>query len=361
MNYLKNIILTCMLLIGLGTISSAQDIHFSQFYQSPLNLNPALTGVMDCNIRLTANYRNQWAAILRSDAYSTYSFSYDQKFTAFRRDYFGVGATFWGDQAGAVDFGTIQARLSGSFSKHLGGGRNAAHYLTFGLDGGLSQRSIDYTQARYGNQNINGVYDPDLPSYENQENNSFLFGDISAGILWFSSFDENRSIYLGGAYHHINKPNQSFEDDNNVTLYPRYTIHAGGELPLSRTSRASLVPGVVTFFQGPSWQLNGGTNVRFRLSDSRYSKQAFQIGAWIRLANMYVWNADDIEANDYTVGADALILSTRFQYNNFDFGFSYDINVSRLRKAANGNGSFEFSAIYVICGPERRGVYCPNF
>lgn len=359
MNNFKNYILTVMILIGLGSFAGAQDIHFSQFYQSPLNLNPALTGVMDCNIRLAANYRNQWAAVLRNNAYSTYSFSYDQKFTAFQRDYFGVGATFWGDRAGEVNFGTVQARLSGSFSKHLGGGRDAAHYLTFGLDGGLSQRSIDYTKARYGNQNINGVYDPSIISGEVEDNNSFLFGDLSAGILWFSSFDENQSVYFGAAYHHINKPKQSFRDEDDVTLYPRYTLHAGGEIPF-RGTRMSLVPGIVSFFQGPSWQVNGGTNLRFQLSQSRYSNQAFQIGAWIRLAHAYAYTeVQDVE--DYTIHTDAMILSTRFQYNNFDFGFSYDINVSRLKKAANGNGSFEFSAIYVICGPERRGVYCPNF
>jgi type IX secretion system PorP/SprF family membrane protein len=347
-----------MVLVGLSSYSSAQDIHFSQFYQSPLNLNPALTGVMDCNIRLVGNYRNQWAAILKNNAYSTYSFSYDQKFTAFRKDYFGVGATFWGDRAGEVDFGTLQARLSGSFSKHLGGGRDAAHYLTVGVDGGLSQRSIDFLKARYGNQNVNGEYNSSIPSGEEFDNNSFLFGDLSFGVLWFSTFDERTSVYVGGAYHHINKPNQSFQDDVEVTLYPKYTIHAGGEIPF-RGSRMSLVPGIVTFFQGPSFQVNGGTNLRFQLSGSRYQRQAFQIGLWARFVNMYQWNEENID--DYTVGADAIIVSSRFQYNNFDFGFSYDINVSELRQGANGNGSFEFSVIYLICGPERRGVYCPNF
>jgi len=56
----------------------AQDIHFSQFYMSPLNLNPALTGVMNSQVRVVGNYRNQWASVLKSNAFSTYSASYDQ-------------------------------------------------------------------------------------------------------------------------------------------------------------------------------------------------------------------------------------------------------------------------------------------
>ena len=58
---------------------------------------------------------------------------------------------------------------------------------------------------------------------------------------------------------------------------------------------------------------------------------------------------------------DALIVSTRFDFNQFGLGFSYDINTSSLKDATNGNGSFEFSLIYNICGPEDRGVYCPKF
>ena len=85
----------------LGAMSlNAQDIHFSQFYLSPLNLNPAMTGVMNCNVRLVANYRNQWASVLKSNAFNTYSVSYDQRVPVGRYDYFGIGGSFWGDKAG---------------------------------------------------------------------------------------------------------------------------------------------------------------------------------------------------------------------------------------------------------------------
>ncbi|MEO1714317.1 MAG: hypothetical protein AAFU60_13380, partial [Bacteroidota bacterium] len=58
---------------------------------------------------------------------------------------------------------------------------------------------------------------------------------------------------------------------------------------------------------------------------------------------------------------DAMILSTRFDYDSFSLGFSYDINVSELVPASNNNGAFEFALVYKICGPTRRGVYCPRF
>jgi type IX secretion system PorP/SprF family membrane protein len=325
----------------------AQDIHFSQFYQSPLNLNPAMTGVMNCNHRIVANYRNQWASILKSNAYNTYSASYDQKVPVGRYDYFGLGGTLWGDKAGASEFATLQARLSGSYAKKMGGYRKKAHYLVLGADMGVSQRSINSINLQWPSQNENGQFNPNLPP-EIINDPNFWFVDLSAGALWFSVFDQNNNFYFGGAFSHLNRANQSF-DKANIPLYSKFTFHAGGEFLTGQ--RFGLVPGVVTFFQGPSWQVNFGNSFKFLLGSSRRYNQAFQIGAWARLAN---------RLSDGKL-MDAFILSTRFDYEQFTIGFSYDINTSSLYTASNGNGSFEFSLVYKICGPERRGVYCPNF
>ena len=92
--------LVLSLLIFSSFCLSSQDIHFTQFYMSPLNLNPAMTGVMNCKTRMIANYRNQWAAVLAANAYNTYSVSYDQKIPVGREDYFGIGGAFLGGVAG---------------------------------------------------------------------------------------------------------------------------------------------------------------------------------------------------------------------------------------------------------------------
>ncbi|MCB0641172.1 MAG: PorP/SprF family type IX secretion system membrane protein, partial [Phaeodactylibacter sp.] len=151
MKKIKLLLTSC--LVAISAISlSAQDIHFSQFYLSPLNLNPAMTGVMNCNIRLAANYRNQWASVLKSFAYNTYSFSYDQRIPVGRYDYFGIGGTFWGDKAGEAEFATQTGKLSLSYSKRMGGDRKSAHYLVFGAEGGVAQRRLDFLKPRWGTQ-----------------------------------------------------------------------------------------------------------------------------------------------------------------------------------------------------------------
>jgi len=340
-----------MLLVAFGFSAQAQDIHFSQFYLSPLNLNPALTGVMNCNGRISGNYRNQWASILRNNAFSTFSVSYDQKIPVGRSDYFGAGITLWRDQAGSLGFGTMQARLSGSYSKKMGGYRKKAHYFVVGAEGGYSQRSVDFQKAQWGNQyNGNSSFDPNLASYENWGRNQFGFVDIGAGMLWFSVFDEMTNFHIGGSYHHINRADVTFDENGDaVPLYSRISGHVGGEFMLSE--RIGLGPKLVAFFQGPSMEVNGGTNFKFVLGDNKFFYQAVQFGAWVRIANKL----------DKGTLMDAVILTTRFDYDQFSLGFSYDVNTSKLRQASNSNGAFEFSMAYKICGPERRGVYCPHF
>lgn len=325
----------------------AQDIHFSQFYMSPLNLNPALTGVMNCNTRMVANYRNQWAPGLGSGAYNTYSASYDQKIPVGRSDYFGIGGSLYGDVAGESRFGTTQGRLAASYSKKMGGYRKKAHYLVIGADAGFAQRRINSNSLKYPNQHDgDGGWNP-LIGGENLEQNSFLYPDVTAGLLWFSVFDQYNNFYAGVSMSHLNQANQTFYKDIYDPLYTKFTLHAGGQF--SSTPKVSVLPGFVFLAQGPHREFNFGTSLRFNLGNTRLSTQSFQFGGWFRIGTK----------DEGKLHGDALIISTRFNYEHFNLGFSYDVTVSKYRNT--GGGAFEFSLGYDICGPENRGVYCPKF
>jgi len=330
------------------TIVRGQDIHFSQFYMSPLTLNPALTGVMNCNTRIVGNYRNQWSSVIGANAYNTYSVSYDQKMPVGRYDYFGFGANVWGDVAGALDFGTLTLKLSGSYARRVGGDRRKSHYLVVGAEGGVSQRSIDYTNQQWPSQVDNGEFCPNCPTGEEDLPDNFLFGDVGLGLLWFSVIDKQTNFYFGGAFNHLNGANLSFYRPEVEKYYTKAVLHAGGQFPMGGGD-VSLVPGAVFFNQGPSLEINAGNSFRFNMDGN--NDQSFQVGAWVRLARHFT---DPILM-------DAVILSTRFDVANWGIGFSYDINVSSLSAESRGNGGFEFSMIYLVCGPQSRGVYCPKF
>lgn len=349
MRIFKKLIPVFALIVGSLQLG-AQDIHFSQFYLSPLNLNPAMTGVMNCNVRLVANYRNQWSSILKQNAYNTYSASYDQRIPVGRYDFFGVGASFFGDVAGESNFSTLQGKLSASYSKRMGGYRKTSHYLVAGAEAGVNQRSVDFQNLRWGNEwdQVGSGFNSGT-SGEIFDDTNFIFADFSAGLMWFSVFDEDNSFFIGGAFHHLNQANVSFNENGAEPLFSRITGHVGGEFMVA--DRLGLVPGVIVMFQGPSFETNFGTSLKFLLSGNRRNYQAFQIGAWMRISNHF----------DSSLTGDAVILSTKFDYQDFSIGFSYDLNVSELRGASNGNGAFEFSLVHKICGSENRNVYCPNF
>src|SRR5215207_4229075 len=71
--FTPSFLITVLCLICFG--ATAQDIHYSQFYASPLTLNPALTGINDCSYRVNGMYRSQWSSI--PAPYSTPSLSFD--------------------------------------------------------------------------------------------------------------------------------------------------------------------------------------------------------------------------------------------------------------------------------------------
>lgn len=337
---------------ALATAATAQDIHFSQFYMAPLNLNPAMTGVMNCNQRINLNYRNQWSSVVRSNAFQTYQVAYDHKIPVGRYDFIGLGGTVWGDQAGSLSMSQNQVNLDFSYAKKMGGYRKKANYLAMGVEASLGYRGLDIAAARWGNQNNVGTYDPTRPSGEDANvlnRSNFYFPDVSAGLLWYSVFDDNQNFYIGGAYDHINRANVSYGTTKFEPLRSKFTIHTGGEFPIA--SRISLLPGLVTFLQGKYLQVNGGTSLKFTLGSSKRSQESLQFGLWTRLGSKQSGG----------IMSDAIILSTRFDYNNINLGFSYDLNTSALKAASRGNGAFEFSLQYKVCGRERRGVYCPNF
>jgi len=346
----------CLLIVFLfsSKLIIGQDIHFSQFYTSPLNLNPAMTGVMNYSHRLILNYRNQWSPALGSQAYNTSSFSYDTRKPVGRQDYYGLGASMWGDVAGESNLATVQAKISGSYSKYLSGGFKNSSYLVVGSDIGFTQRRISTENLRWPLQHDGfGGWDSAAPSGEgdlidNNQLNPINYLDISVGLMYFSIVDDFTSYYGGVSFSHINRPTVSFLGEA-ASIYVKTTIHAGAELGLS--GRVSILPNAIALIQGPHREYNTGANIRYRLKNTLAGRQYVQFGAWFRTGNSV----------NSAVHADALILTVRIDNGAYGIGFSYDATVSEFRNAAVGNGSFELSANYYIQGTQKKRVYCPTF
>lgn len=327
--------------------SFSQDIHFTQFYASPLVLNPANTGVFNGNIRGVINYRNQWQSFA---PFTTVAASVDYNFgqVALDNDLMGIGLSFYSDKAGDNDFSTTQANLSFSYIKALGS-KFSRSYASVGFYGGMAQRSIDPSTMTFSNQYNGYAYDPSLPTGEVLAFENFTFLDFGAGITWLFVPKNRTNLYAGVAFHHVNTPDQSFNADGQ-NLYMRSTYNAGAQIKIS--DNIDLVPGLLTQIQGPHYEFMGGLNLKYYMQTKASNETAFSIGAWHRMGI-----DDQLEYR-----SDASAVTVRYDFMGLSAGLSYDINISELKDASNSLGGPELSLIYYAELPHRdRKVDCPKF
>src|SRR3954454_20934906 len=108
------------IILTIAVVGRAQDPNFSQFFVSPLTLNPALTGKFDGVFRVAGNYRNQWPTI--NNAFTTYTVSVDGSILRSRIpefDQFGVGIMAFSDKSGNGVLQNNYLAISTAYHKSL--------------------------------------------------------------------------------------------------------------------------------------------------------------------------------------------------------------------------------------------------
>lgn len=338
--------LAIILLTGSALLASAQDIHFSQYSQSPLTLNPALTGLTPCTYRGVLNYRNQWASALGPASYQTFAGSFDAGLwrNSLDGNIVGVGAMIYNDVSG--DGSLSNMTIMGSFAYHQNLG-SEDHYISIGTQLGVVQKRVDYTKLIFESQiGTNGV-DPTLPSGEYGADNLSYF-DMNAGINWRSRFSDKFAMQLGAAYFHLTEPIETFYNYNVNRLNAHYVGY--GSFKIGMGKNTVLIPSFLYMEQteGSNVQINTGVDVGFQLEK----------GVSMAYAGLRYRAVDNIDV------ADALIVNLGLDYNNINFGLSYDINVSGLSTVTNYRGGIELSFIYWGCinvNPKQKPIDCPRF
>ena len=330
---MKRIITLLIFMICAGIVV-AQDVHFSQFNATGLIQNPALAGA-STPLEATINYRSQWKSI--TIPYKTSAASFHMRLIKKKnqRNYFGMGLNFFNDHSGDGQLVTTVANYSLAFHVQV----HKFHHLGLGLQAGYGQRRIATQDFQWGSQYESTGYNPALSSGENYGSPSFGYLDISGGLVW--TF-ENKSIRMkvrGNSYskgnagislYHINRPNYSF-NGTGEKLMMKYVVH-GNFLQSLGSSSVALNPGFMAYKQGPNTQFLIGSLIRYDfLSGSKYSNNLENLGASI---------------GAYWRMGDALVVSSLFEFGVWNFGISYDANMSNLRQASSGRGGFEISIGY---------------
>jgi len=351
-NFLKTALAFAMLISSQQL--NAQDIHFSQFNQAPLTLNPSLAGTTVW-IRAAMQYRTQWRAV--TDPYKTLGFTFDVKSkkrwvkiknaTARYRQSgdngFGWGVNFFQDKAGDGKMRTLQANLSGAYQIMM----NRQSMIAVGFQGGIVQRSIHFNELIWGSQ-----YDVNSPTGYNTNlapdmgiaagDDHFIVPDLSAGGIYsykrnerYMRGNDQFDLTLGAALFHVNRPKYSFLGTEEK-LSPRMVIHGAGIIGIKNTSLA-IAPGFMFEQQGPNHELLIGGMVRYMLKeDSKYT-------GYIK--------ASSVSGGGYYRSKDAFIATALYEFSSYAVGISYDFNVSGLKTVSSGRGGFEITLRFMNPSP----------
>jgi type IX secretion system PorP/SprF family membrane protein len=330
----------CLLFVLFISVSQlkAQDPHFSQFFASPLTLNPAFTGKFNGNLRVAGNYRNQWPTINR--AYTTTTFSFDMPIMQNRidqNDIWGVGAMGYSDQSAnsAVKFNYLT--LSTAFHKGLD--EDGYHQIGAAFQGTYADMLINVSKLQFEDQlTTSGFTGVTSEVFDNSTLENKYF-DLNAGVLYSGSSSFDNNFYVGVSMYHINRPRQEFTGAYFL-LNPRTTIHAGGYFRVGENNTLHL-SGLHSTQAKQRETIIGGT-FEFPVGGEQESPTSFYAGSWIRLN-------------------DAVIPYVGLEFGDFRLGATYDVTISSLKAAAQSRGGMEISLIYTRKPLEMRGVPCPKF
>lgn len=305
----------------------SQDIHFSQFDETPLQLNPANAGVKH-ELRFIGNYKSQWQSV--NAPFKTIAFSADGRLMRNKKHHLGLGLDFFSDNSGDGQIKTNQANLSLSGIIKV----NENNRITAGLMTGFAQRGINTGSYTFGNQYNGTSYDATRPTGELATNNNFSYIDAAAGLLWSYgkrdadiASNDAKKVNIGFAIFHPHKPAYSFFD-NQTRLYAKFVFHGDASIGLKNTN-VTLKPSYIVFIQGPAKEITPGMMFQYTFQDvTKYTNNkkftAVSFGGYYRTQ-------------------DAFIAAAKIEYNGYAIGFSYDINLSQLRTVSSARGGFELS------------------
>lgn len=314
--------LTIFIWYSCALILYGQDIHFSQFYMSPVQLNPALTGNFDGDWRFSGNQRSQWRSVSRP--FNTIGLSAENREELLLPNLYH-GINFFSDAAGDGNYRTIELNVTSSYEMYLD--YDSLHVITPGIQLGFNHRRIDFSQLSFDSQFNGYYYDADLPTNEIFQTNNRTGLNVALGLIYSYRFEKRKQLTAGVGWFNLTPKQQSFYENDNIVRDKRLTIHGKGIYELNY--EWDLQPGFLMQFQGKFKEIVIGSNIRYIYKDKKGEFIGPYAGLWFR-------NKDAVNV---VVGA---------YYNQWTVGLSYDVNVSQLAPASNIRGGLEFGVQYII-------------
>ena len=321
------------------TFVIGQDAQYTQFYASPLYLNPAFTGANVCS-RASLVYRNQWPGIQKT--YQSYMLSLDHYIS---KQHLGIGLQCGVDQAGTGGLRTTIINPSFAYETTI----NKTLAIRFGVQPGVTIKSIHFDKLLFGDQLARGgnTGASSIATVETPAQTKAFF-DIGAGALIYNS-----KFWLGTSFYHLTKPNESFYTNDGAVLPIKYSVHGGAKFHLNEDEKDSDLKKSISIVANYKGQ---GEFDQFDIG-MYYSQYLFTAGIWYRgIPGLKAYKPG--YKND-----DAIALVFGFQKERLNIGYSYDITISQLSRYTKG--AHEVTLSFQMCKPKKKPkrvlISCPKF
>ena len=342
---MKKIVFLFLLITFITKNTEAQDPQFSQFFASPLTLNPALTGKFNGDVRVAGNYRNQWPTI--NDAFITSTISVDMPLLQKRlpeNNTWGVGIMGMTDQTAGGALNSNYFSLSTAY--HISVDQDGYHQIGVGFQGTYASKILDGTKLHFEDQ-LDQQGGWTLPSSESIAGHqvSLNYFDMNVGLLYNGTTTGANNFYFGTSLYHINSPKESFLGNDQYTLHPRLTVHGGASMPVNTDGYVHFSALYSRQDNATNIVLGGAYSINVNNNDIESPTNVY-FGSWLRFNNV----------------TDALIPYIGLDYGSFTMGLSYDINISALKTASQSQGGIEISLVYIKKSTNgKKPIPCPKF
>lgn len=309
-----------------------QDHLYSQFFNSPVYLNPALNGQFEGDFRMNLIYRNQYTTSGNNSNYLTAAIDYNvPKFGG------GVGLMFTRSSEG--DAFLNKNNISGIYSYSVG---SEDYVLSFGLQAGVSNASIDFSKLVFDDQIDSqfGILPGAVSAADALPFNSRYYFDSGAGINLVAG-----DFMIGGALQHHNGPNESFTGipaklPIRGSAYLTYRLDLNADDNIDDDQKSYVIPSVVFLKQSTAQVITAGVE---------YKHHSVSAGLWYRTSG--------------SGGPSAVVVSLIFDiFFNHDtneklrLGVSHDVPSSGLNYGQT-SGTSEVSLNYQTVNPNRTDDY----
>jgi type IX secretion system PorP/SprF family membrane protein len=264
-------IITILSILTFVSTTFSQDADFSQFYNNPIYINPAHVGLYS-GLKVRFNYQRQWTKIPAK--FNSYCFSADIG----ERSLPGAGGIGIIASSSRSTIGITRNTMVGIFpAVRINVAENMI--LQTGFLAAFVQKRIDWDGLIFPDQ-LHPVYGDQYPtSFVAPDDDRISYPDFSAGLIFQFRGANNLIGNIGGAIHHLTRPNESWIG-KTAPLYRRVVAHydmiidfSGEKSYYGKVRDFKINPGV--YFQNQS-NLNDymiGLNVYFT---------KLYVGVWYR-------------------------------------------------------------------------------